>query len=228
MENLASLFQKSGGEFHTPATEIAQKLQQVSAFIFDWDGVFNSGMKADQVTPGFSEIDSMGINLMRYGYWLKTGTIPLVAIITGQENEAAFFIAEREHFNNVFYLYKDKKEAFKRFYSSHGITPEECVMVFDDVLDLSVAKHAGLRFMIGRNANPLLNEFVIKNNYADYISGNDCMNFGVREVCELIMGLHGFYDEVVTNRLEYAVSYQNYFMKRNNLKTYFQKAGQFN
>ncbi len=38
----------------------------------------------------------------------------------------------------------------------HKISPADVLFVFDDVLDFSVAKLAGVRFMIGRPANPLL------------------------------------------------------------------------
>ena len=57
------------GVFITDVAIIQQKLQQVKAFIFDWDGVFNDGRKDIQGNSGFSEIDSMGINMMRFSYY---------------------------------------------------------------------------------------------------------------------------------------------------------------
>ena len=60
-----------GAEFVISAEEIAQKFSQIKAFVFDWDGVFNTGEKNGGGSSSFNEIDSMGTNLLRFSYYLK-------------------------------------------------------------------------------------------------------------------------------------------------------------
>ena len=38
-------FIEIGGEFITPFSILEQKVQNIQAIIFDWDGVFNNGIK---------------------------------------------------------------------------------------------------------------------------------------------------------------------------------------
>ncbi|MFM7428619.1 MAG: phosphatase, partial [Flammeovirgaceae bacterium] len=93
MENsIQTLFEKAGSIFCTPAVSILQKLQSVKAFVFDWDGVFNDGTKHNQQGSGFTEPDAMGTNMLRFSYWLKNQQLPITAIITGEENEAAHYL----------------------------------------------------------------------------------------------------------------------------------------
>jgi hypothetical protein len=41
----------------------------------------------------------------------------------------------------------------------------------------------------------------------------------VREVCELILGANGKYDEAIDKRSHFDVSYQQYLNERNQIKT---------
>ncbi|MFM7838489.1 MAG: hypothetical protein ACKO6K_02890, partial [Chitinophagaceae bacterium] len=61
-EQLMALF---SGEFITSLPHLQEKLSNVRAYVFDWDGVFNEGFKNEQGSSAFSEIDAMGINLLR-------------------------------------------------------------------------------------------------------------------------------------------------------------------
>jgi len=92
LKDLESLFTASGGQFLTPVTDLANRIQQVKAFVFDWDGVFNNGSKLGAQGSSFSEIDSMGTNLMRYAYFLQHNQqLPVMALISGERNEPALF-----------------------------------------------------------------------------------------------------------------------------------------
>ena len=71
------------GTFLTDASLIRQKYLNVKAFAFDWDGVFNDGYKNEKGSSFFSEIDSMGTNLLRFNHYLVTKNLPVVAIISG-------------------------------------------------------------------------------------------------------------------------------------------------
>ena len=92
---LEAAFSALGGTFVTPAERIAERAAACRAVVFDWDGVFNSGAKGEGASSSFSEADSMGINLLRYGLWRARGRLPVAAVITGERNETAIRFATR-------------------------------------------------------------------------------------------------------------------------------------
>jgi len=220
-EEIKKKFVKTGGKFLTPAPKIAQKLKGIKAFVFDWDGVFNNGQKDEKGTSLFNEIDSMGTNLLRFAYYTNNQQLPLTAVISGERNSAAFYWSEREHFTDCYYKFPRKTDALEHFCSKHNIKPSEIAFVFDDVLDLSLAAVVGIRIFIARKANPLFNDYVAKNKLADYITGNESGNFSVREACELMIGLQGLYDKVITERMVFSPGYKKYIDLRNIIPTSF-------
>jgi 3-deoxy-D-manno-octulosonate 8-phosphate phosphatase (KDO 8-P phosphatase) len=212
-------FVKLGGEFLTPAKRISSSLKNIKAFVFDWDGVFNDGRKTSESDSTFSEIDSMGINLLRFDYWLRNSQFPPIFIITGMKNLAATEFAKREHFDGIFLNIKNKREAFDSICSKCKLTSKENAFVFDDVLDIDVAKLSGLSFFVGRKSNPLLTNYIKQNKICDYISGFSGENHAVREICELIIGLSGDYKRTLELRIQFKGEYEEYFKKRNAINT---------
>ena len=211
------------GTFSTPPAVMQQKLQQIKAVVFDWDGVFNNGEKNGDNGSVFSEVDAMGTNLLRFNHFLRTKAIPITAVITGENNMPAFLLAKREHFNAVYYKALNKKVALNHLNSHYNIQPHEIVFVFDDVLDFSVAQVAGLRIMVGRQSNPLLIQFAIDNNLVDYITHNEGGKGAVREASELIVALSNLQNETFANRMHYSDTYLQYITERNEAGTaYFQ------
>src|ERR1044071_4322922 len=99
MKNIESLFK---GKFLTDTKAFRQKLKKIRAYIYDWDGVFNNGHKTESGSSSFSEIDSMGTNLLRFSHFLKSDELPLTAIISGEHNKAAVTFSEREHFHGLY------------------------------------------------------------------------------------------------------------------------------
>ena len=65
-EHTQHIFESEGGEFITPPFVLMEKLKNIKAIVFDWDGVFNEGVKGGGNHSGFSEIDSMGTNMLRF------------------------------------------------------------------------------------------------------------------------------------------------------------------
>ena len=82
----AGMFQTLGARFVTAPEALQKKLSRIRALIFDWDGVFNAGQKGEGVTSHFTEPDSMGSNMLRFGLWLPQRRMPIVAVITGVDN----------------------------------------------------------------------------------------------------------------------------------------------
>jgi 3-deoxy-D-manno-octulosonate 8-phosphate phosphatase (KDO 8-P phosphatase) len=217
--DLEQRFIEIGGTFLTPAIQITSSLEKTKAFVFDWDGVFNDGRKSNFKESDFSEIDSMGINLLRFDYWLRYNRFPLIFIITGMNNQSAVEFAKREHFDGIFIDIKNKREALEFICSDYKIDTKEIAFFFDDVLDLEIAKMSGVSFSVGRKSNPLLTDYIIQNNSCNYISASSGKDHAVREICELIIGLSGNYNKAVDLRIQFKGEYEDYLNKRNSIKT---------
>ncbi len=205
-------FESAGGRFATAAADIAAALAQCRGVVFDWDGVFTPGRKSEQAHSDFSEADSMGTNMLRYGMWRALGHLPFVAVISGERNPTAAYLAGREHFNAVFTGIRNKGEALDRIASEHGVTAEQLICVFDDINDLGMASRCRVRAMVRRNASPLLADYATRNGLCDYVTGSE--DHAVREVCELLLGLMGTFDDVVRSRVAFDDEYQSYFAAR--------------
>jgi 3-deoxy-D-manno-octulosonate 8-phosphate phosphatase (KDO 8-P phosphatase) len=217
-DNIDKLFK---GRFILPPAQLSDKLKKCKAYIFDWDGVFNDGYKDDTNSSPFSEIDSMGLNMLRFNHYLRTGNNPVVAIITGESNNLAYTLAKREHFHSVYFKIKNKVDSLNHICKQHNLKPEEVAFVFDDILDFSAAPHAGVRIMVPHASTLSLVEYAIKNDLADYITHCDGHQNAVRETSELLMALSGSYDETISNRVEYSDIYKEYFDQRQSVKTSF-------
>jgi 3-deoxy-D-manno-octulosonate 8-phosphate phosphatase (KDO 8-P phosphatase) len=217
--DIEQIFIDIGGTFLSPPGKIEKSLANIKAFIFDWDGVFNNGMKSGDSGSPFSEIDSMGINLLRFSFWLKKGTIPHCYIITGMNNQTALGFAKREHFEGIAMNLKRKKFALDLICKSHGINPESVAFVFDDVIDIETAKSCGLSFFVDRKSSPLLSNYVRQNNICDYISALSGGDQAIREICELIIGLNGNFKETIEMRINFASQYENYLNSRDQIIT---------
>src|ERR1700756_4888394 len=221
MSTIEKMYEAMGAEFITPVNEVVQKFSQIKAFIFDWDGVFNNGEKIGGGSSSFNEIDSMGTNLLRFAYYLKHKQLSRTAIISGERNESAFYFAQREHFDASYFKIVNKKWALDHICSIYNLKPNEICYFFDDVLDLNIAKEAGLRILINRKATALFTNYAKQHNLADYITANSSGNFAVREACEMLMGITGAFDEVITRRMNYDDMYQQYIMARNLPPTHY-------
>ena len=221
LKEVAAFFFARGADFVSPPEEIAAVFKTCHAYLFDWDGVWNRGEKgADGVSP-YSEPDSMGLNLLRFAYWLQNDKLPYVAIITGEPNPAAISLARREHFHAVYYKMKDKKEAWGHLTYNNKLQADSALYVWDDVLDLNVAAEVGLSLMCRRGASPMLERYARDQKVVDYITAHTGGEHAVREVCELLMGLVETWEAVVHERAQNSPRYQAYLYERNQLATHF-------
>ena len=202
---------------------IGFKLIHVNTFLFDWDGVFNSGTKGENVNSNYTEVDSMGLNMLRFGYWLKNGKLPQLGIITGQNNLSAIHLAEREHFHFVYLGFINKSDALDHLKITHKVSDEQIAFSFDDVLDIPIAAKCGLRLAVKNNASPLFTHYLKDNNLADYITANAGANHAVREICELILGISETFNDAVRERAAFSETYQKYLAERNAVSTKYYK-----
>ncbi|HRH39715.1 MAG TPA: hypothetical protein PK760_15300, partial [Flavobacteriales bacterium] len=132
---------------HSPAA-LQERLRMIRAVIFDWDGVFNDGWKDLDGGSPFSEVGSMGVNMLRFGLWMQNeGELPVSAVITGQHNGHAERFAQRERMHGLYMGFIHKPEAFDSFLAKHKLRAEQVAFFFDDAIDLSVAARCGLRVL---------------------------------------------------------------------------------
>ena len=217
------IFTSNGGKFITPSSTLQDKLINIKALLFDWDGVFNSGEKSD--TPSsFNEVDSMGINMLRFGYFMMLGHIPYTAIVTGETNQAGFRWAKRERFDNVFYQVKNKVDLLPVLKEKHNIEPDQVLFVFDDILDLSLARQCGARFLVNRKANPLFNAYCIKNNLCDYLTYSSGDKNALREVSEIVLDGLGKFEETIEERIQFNGSYMDFLAQKMPKETKYLKS----
>ena len=224
---LVDKFSAVGGSFVTPVEELLQKLQECRAIVFDWDGVFNAGRKGQAASSGFSEADSMGTNMLRYGLWRKLGQLPYTAIISGENNENAIAFAEREHLTAVYTGIRKKQDVIAHLTAESDLQPQQIACVYDDINDLPMAAVCGLRFMVRREASPMFGDYVERHGLCDYVTGERSGGNPVREICELLLGLMAAYDDVVASRVASDERYENYLATRQSVLTccYTQKDG---
>ncbi|MCB0480698.1 MAG: hypothetical protein KDC83_04660 [Flavobacteriales bacterium] len=219
--DIRMLFENQGGVFLSSPSVIAQKIANIKAFVFDWDGVFNDGRKGGINASDFSEIDSMGVNMLRFSSWLtQNKTLPICAILTGADNKIANEFGVREKFQKVYFKVLDKNKALDHLLADHGFKAHEVAFFFDDILDMGVAQRCGLNVFISSPGKVMLTEFV-KNGRADYITRMSGGEHGVREACELLIALGNNYEEVIERRFKFDQSYQSYLKERQGGSTGF-------
>ncbi len=210
-----------GAELLLNSDEFTEKLSGIKAFISDWDGVFNAGIKQPGVPSPFAEADSMGINMLRLEGWLRTGQIPKLAIITGANNPVARYLARREKFVSVYSGIKNKAEALMHFCEMNQLKTREVACFFDDINDLSMASLCGLRFLVRREAGKGFMSFIRSKQLVDYRSAHPGDQYAIREICEFLIQVNNDYDEVISHRIAFEETYQQYWQERQSIPTHF-------
>lgn len=227
-QELESYFVDIGGQFVRSAYVMQKRLTQIEALVFDWDGVFNAGRKGEGVSSEFSETDAMGIHLLRYGFYRRNGHLPKMAVITGAHNPSALQWAQRENIDAVYQGAVDKEKALLHFCDQQGLTPGQVAYFFDDVQDLPIAKRAGLRFLVGRLANPLFIKYAEDHELADYISACQGNEYALREFSELLLMLFEEYEPVLDSRIAMDEAYRKFteVRKSGTLHSWKQEGGE--
>jgi 3-deoxy-D-manno-octulosonate 8-phosphate phosphatase (KDO 8-P phosphatase) len=219
IKETASIFENLGGQFIAEPLVLAKKIKQVKAFIFDWDGVFNDGRKGSGKVSDFAEPDTMALHTIRYAYWKLHGELPIIAIITGQHNEAAFELANREHLTIVFAGYKNKFEPIEILKKEFDLENNQLASTFDDIIDYPLMVSSDVRFLCKRSASPLFTKYVTENKLCDYITYSEQQSYPVREISELIIGMLGIYDETFISRFRDKDQYATFWDLRQSVET---------
>ncbi len=213
-EEVLEYFLAHGAKLYIPVPDFRVKLQNVRNFIFDWDGVFNRGIKMDPAGSPFSEPDSMGTNLMRLSVYLKTGEIPRMGILTGALNKGAQYFAGREYFDFMIRGYKNKNVALEKLVEKFDLLAGESLFAWDDILDLPVARWAGVSIQVRRDATPVFNGFAAERGLVDYQTANPGGAYAVREIAELFLTAWENHEECIQHRMDYSATYQAYLAEK--------------
>jgi 3-deoxy-D-manno-octulosonate 8-phosphate phosphatase (KDO 8-P phosphatase) len=209
------------GKLLMDAEKFSSRLSGIKAFLFDWDGVFNNGEKNIEGHSPYSETDSMGINMMRFHYHLQNNRMPICAVISGEHNRLSYQWARRDHLHAVYAGFKHKEVALEDICKKYHLQPEEVLFVYDDVLDLSLAAKAGLRFLVHHAGNPAFESFCIRHQLTDYITRQEGGGHAVREISEVVMQYSGNYDLTIQHRMQYSKEYLAYLEERDHIETPF-------
>lgn len=216
---IENIVEEIGGKFYSPASFIQAKLKHLQGLVFDWDGVFTNGKKDSKANSFYSEADSMGINMFRFSYWLKTNKILPIAIISGESNETAHFLAKREHFNLIITSATNKSIAVRKVVEGWNAIPTEIACFFDDINDIPLVTGLGLRFMIRRNSSAFFRSFCELQEYIDYYTSAEGGNHAVREVMEMLIFMMKNEIDVINYRAAHDYQYQKYLKARNAIET---------
>jgi len=190
-----------------------RRLKQIELFLFDFDGVFTSGKKGEN----FNQRDLMGISMLRFGYYLISKKIPEIGIVTGENNEIAKNLAQREHFNYIFLGVRDKKSILKLLGKKGEVDLSKAAIIYDDINDLSLVEKANLRFLVNQSGSSVFHELLKKQKKYDYLTKSLGGQGAVREICELILDSLGIYSQCVGHRASFSKTYQEYWQLINSI-----------
>ena len=158
-----------------------KKLNHITTFIFDIDGVLTNG----QVF-----IPDTG-NLMRSmhtkdGFAIKTALKKgyKVAVISGAQDENVIRRLKYLHIEDIFIKIQDKLPVFNRYLKDNNLSPKEVLYMGDDIPDIPVLKNAGLSAAPRDAVQEVL-------DVVDYISHKNGGDTCVRDVIEQVLKVQG-------------------------------------
>ncbi len=153
----------------------------------------------------------MGLNLLRFGHFLQTGSLLPVAIVTGERNPSAEAFAAREHLHHFCFFAKDKRRAILPLQSAWGLDVEKWGFLFDDVLDFGLASQVGLRAMVYREACEETYHFAVNQGWVDWTIPAD---HAVRRFAERALTESGLWESSLEGRVQVSAAYQKYWKAR--------------
>lgn len=208
-----------GGQFYSSGFDLREKLPGIKALIFAWDGVFNDGQKKQGQDSSFSEIDALGLDMLRFGFQLAFEQIPKMVFITPGKNENCHEFAKRANFDEVYYDSHDQAMALQHFCDLYHIKPSEVALFYGDITEVPLAKKAGMAFAVGRLSNPIFIEYLERNKLADYISSCHGHEHVIREFSELLLGLLDIHFTVIDERAYFGERYIKYCNYKKTVQT---------
>lgn len=163
---------------------IEEKARNIKLLILDVDGVLTDGVI--HVSERGEEAKSFHV---RDGYGLKllTESGIEVAIISGRKSGAVEYRAKELGIGMVFQGVKDKGPVCRRIMERAGLKKSEVASVGDDLPELSVFRHSGIRIAVADAVHEV-------REAADVVTTREGGRGAVREISEWLLKLQGKWD----------------------------------
>lgn len=154
-----------------------QKLNKITTFLFDIDGVITNGQilvfENGEIVRNMNSKDSYALQLaVKKGY--------RIAIISGGRSESIKKVLLNLGVQDVYLNQSDKLECFKDFMASYDLTEEEILYMGDDLPDYDVMKRVGVPTCPSNAAHEI-------KDICIYISSRKGGEACVRDVIEQVM-----------------------------------------
>jgi N-acylneuraminate cytidylyltransferase len=165
---------------HTMKTTLLSKLKKIKLLVSDVDGV---------LTDGGAYYSDNGLHLKRFNIRDGMGMVLLrkagykIAIVTTEKTKLVELRAQRLQIDDLHQGIISKVEAVEELMKKYSLTWDEVAFIGDDINDIPVMKRVGF-------AAAPANGTAINKKMAHYVTKTDGGNGCVREVCDLLLGLH--------------------------------------
>jgi 3-deoxy-D-manno-octulosonate 8-phosphate phosphatase (KDO 8-P phosphatase) len=165
---------------------IVVKLKKIKMLILDVDGVMTDGniiMDSDgREMKNFNVRDGHGlVMIQRHGI--------RVAILTGRTSTVVEHRARDLKITEVYQGALNKKEIFVQILEKNSLVPEEIAYLGDDIVDIPVMR------MVGFSA-AVADALELVKKCADYVTVHRGGQGAVREICEMLLMVQGYWTEV--------------------------------
>ena len=171
---------------------LQEKCSKIKAVILDVDGVLTDGRigyrgDSEEDLKFYDVRDGHGIKLaLRCG--LKVG------ILSGRQSGANRKRAQELELTFIYESVKNKGEGLQTLLAEHDLTPEECMYIGDDVVDIPPMKRCGFSVAVANGVEEL-------DLVADYRTRNNGGKGAVREAIELLLKEQGKWDGIIQRYL---------------------------
>jgi len=156
---------------------LRKRARSIRLAIFDVDGVLTDGTvwmgPAGEAIKAFNILDGHGIKMIQ-----QAGVA--TAILAGRKSRAVSLRAKELGIGDVIQGSTDKLADFASLAAKHGVTPEECAFVGDDLPDLPVMDRVGLAVAVANAVEPV-------KKRAHYITRASGGHGAVREFCDMLV-----------------------------------------
>jgi len=170
---------------------LPDKARRIRAVILDVDGVLTDGRigygpSAEEI-KFFNVKDGLATRLLQQA-GLRVG------LLSGRQSAANRRRAEELGLDFVYEGREDKLSAFRQVLADHGLRPDECLYVGDDLADIPVLRQAGVGVAVA-DAAPEVKE------HADWTTSAPGGQGAVREAVVWLLREQGKWDDTVRRYL---------------------------
>lgn len=156
--------------------DVIAKATGIKLLMLDVDGVFTNGQvlltgDGDEYKI-FHTQDGYGIK------HLRRNNIE-IAVISGRDSASCAYRMDELNVEYVFQGTHDKVPVYEDLLKRLKLIPEQCAYVGDDIPDIAVMQHVGLKIAVANATQPV-------KDIADYITTIEGGHGAVREVCDLL------------------------------------------